>query len=91
MSCILPAVFEEVAFRGFMFTNLQAVTNTKSVIYITAFLFGVIHLSFISLLWLIPIGIVFAVLRARYNTLWYGVVGHFTYNFTITLIEFWYA
>jgi uncharacterized protein len=86
--CLQPAIFEEVAFRGFMFTNLQVLSSPKGAVYISAILFGIMHLSFISLLWLIPLGIVFAIMRLKYNTLWYGIIGHFIYNFTITLIEF---
>jgi uncharacterized protein len=86
---IQPAIFEEVAFRGFLFNYLKRVTTPASAVYITAFLFGFIHMQFISLLWLIPMGLIFAYSRNRYNTLWYGVVGHFAYNFTITAMEFW--
>ncbi|HEU5292196.1 MAG TPA: CPBP family intramembrane glutamic endopeptidase [Cyclobacteriaceae bacterium] len=89
--CVQPAIFEEVAFRGFMFNNLQRVSSPIGAIYITSFIFGIIHLAFISMLWLVPLGLAFAFLRYRYNTLWYGVIGHFTYNLGITLLEFyWY-
>lgn len=86
---IQPAIFEEVAFRGFLFNYLKKVTTPNSAIYVTAFLFGIMHMQFISLLWLIPMGLIFAYSRNRYHTLWYGVVGHFAYNFTITAMEFW--
>jgi membrane protease YdiL (CAAX protease family) len=86
--CVQPALFEEVAFRGFLYSNLEKVTSAQSAIYITAFIFGIIHLAVISMLWLVPGGLIFAFLRMKYNTLWYGVVGHFTYNFVITLIDF---
>lgn len=89
MTCLQPAVFEEVAFRGFMFTNLQRLASAKGAVYVSAVLFGIMHLSFISLIWLVPLGIVFGMLRYRYNTLWYGIIGHFIYNFTITAIEFY--
>jgi membrane protease YdiL (CAAX protease family) len=88
MTCVSPAIFEEIAFRGFMFENLQALASSKEAVYISAILFGIMHLSFISLLWLIPLGIIFAMLRVKYNTLWYGIIGHFIYNFTITVLEF---
>jgi membrane protease YdiL (CAAX protease family) len=86
---VQPAIFEEVAFRGFLFSNLERVTSPTSVVYITAFLFGIMHLTIISLIWLIPIGIAFALLRKKYNTLWYGIVGHFVYNFSVTLIDYY--
>jgi uncharacterized protein len=86
--CVQPAIFEEVAFRGFMFTNLEKATSPFGAVYITGFVFGIMHLAFISLIWLVPIGLVFALLRLKYNTLWYGIIGHFTYNLGIILIEF---
>ncbi|HTH58496.1 MAG TPA: CPBP family glutamic-type intramembrane protease [Cyclobacteriaceae bacterium] len=85
---VQPAIFEEVAFRGFLFNNVARLSNGESAIFITGFIFGLIHLQFISLFWLVPIGLAFAFLRNKYNTLWYGVIGHFTYNFCITLFEF---
>ena len=88
--CVQPAVFEEVAFRGFMFGNLKRVTSPAGAIYISSFVFGLLHLAIISLIWLVPIGLAFAFLRFRYNTLWYGIIGHFAYNLGITLIEFYH-
>jgi membrane protease YdiL (CAAX protease family) len=90
MTCVQPAIFEEVAFRGFIFTNLQVLSSPKGAVYISAILFGIMHLAFISLLWLIPLGIAFAMLRMKYKTLWYGIIGHFTYNFTIIFLEFYW-
>lgn len=87
--CVQPALFEEVTFRGFLYSNLSKVTSARSAIYITGFIFGIIHLAVISMLWLVPIGLIFAFMRMKYNTLWYGIAAHFTYNFVITLIDFW--
>lgn len=87
--CIQPAIFEEVAFRGFLFNNIQDFTTPHTALYVTSFLFGVIHLAVISLIWLIPIGLAFAFLRFKYNTLWYGMIGHFFYNLTVIGIEYY--
>lgn len=89
MIAVEPALFEEVAFRGFLFTSLARIAKGGNAVYISAFLFGIMHLSIISLLWLVPIGIAFAELRRRYNTLWYGMAGHFTYNLCIVLYEYY--
>jgi membrane protease YdiL (CAAX protease family) len=86
-TCVQPAIFEEVAFRGFLFNNIQQVTTPSGAVYITAFIFGIIHLAVISMLWLVPLGLIFGILRAKYNTLWYGVIGHFTYNLGFVLLE----
>jgi uncharacterized protein len=88
MIAVQPAIFEEVAFRGFLFDNLKKIAGGNSAIYISGFVFGIMHLQIISLIWLVPIGLAFGFLRNKYNTLWYGIIGHFTYNFFITLYEF---
>ena len=87
-TCVQPAIFEEVAFRGFLFNNIQQISTAASTVYITAFVFGIIHLTIISMLWLVPLGLVFGLLRAKYNTLWYGIIGHFTYNLGVVLLEY---
>jgi membrane protease YdiL (CAAX protease family) len=86
--CVQPALFEEVAFRGFLFNNMTKVTTGTTAVYITAFVFGIMHFAIISMLWLVPLGAIFAYLRLRHNTLWYGMVGHFSYNFTIIFLQF---
>lgn len=89
LTCIQPAILEEVAFRGFLFNNIQKISTPAGTAYITAFIFGIIHLALISMLWLVPIGLVFAFLRIKYNTLWYGVIGHFAYNLGFALLDYW--
>lgn len=89
LTCVQPAIFEEVAFRGFLFSNIQKISTPSGAAYITAFIFGIIHLSVISMLWLVPLGLAFAFLRLKYNTLWYGVIGHFTYNLGFVLLDYW--
>jgi len=87
LQCIYPAVFEELAFRGFLINNLRALSNDRTAIGVSGFLFAIMHINFLGLLWLLPIGLLFGYLRIRYNTLWYGITGHFVYNFVITLID----
>ena len=83
-----PAIFEEIAFVDSCTIMYHDWQRHQNAIYITGFVFGIIHLAIISMLWLVPIGIIFAWLRWKYNTLWYGMIGHFVYNFCITVIEY---
>jgi uncharacterized protein len=84
---VQPAIFEELAFRGFVFSNLNKVSSAGTAIFISAFMFGIIHMSTISLLWIIPLGMFYAYLRNKYNTLWYGIMAHFIHNLTVVLLE----
>ncbi len=86
---IFPAIFEELAFRGFIFNNLKSLSGKKSAIWGSSFLFALVHFSLLSLFWLIPFGLILSYLRNKYSTLLYGILGHFTHNATTVLIEYY--
>ena len=88
--CIQPAIFEEMAFRGFIYSGLQEMANKETAIFISSFLFAIMHLSIISLPWLIGIGLLFCWFRNKYNTLWYGMIGHALFNFVAVVMEFYF-
>jgi len=79
---VTPAVFEELGFRGYLLQNLLKVADAQQALFITSFLFAIIHMSFISLFWLIPFALLLGYVRLKENTLWYGVFMHFFFNFT---------
>lgn len=84
---VQPALFEEIAFRGFIFNNLLRMSSPFQTIIITSFMFGIIHLSPISLIWMIPLALFYAYLRQRTSMIWYGVLAHFIHNSTVVLLE----
>lgn len=84
---LMPAIFEEIAFRGVMYNYCADFLDERLVVVVTAFLFAIMHLSLISLVWLIPFGYVIGQLRRRYNTIWYGVIFHFVFNLTACVID----
>jgi len=83
----MPAIFEELAFRGILYNYFPAFLDERIVVMITGFIFAAIHLNFFSLVWLIPFGILIGSLRRRYNTIWYGVIFHFVFNLTACIID----
>lgn len=84
---VFPAVFEEIAFRGVLFADAVPALRLKPTIIFTAILFTIIHFSLISVLWILPSGLLFGYLRARYRTIWYGVIGHMLYNGSLVILE----
>lgn len=86
---LAPALFEELAFRGFVFGNLKVIGGRKSAIWGSTFLFALMHFSLISLFWLVPFGYLLAWFRSRYNTLLYGIIGHFVHNTTVTVLDYY--
>ncbi|PKP05399.1 MAG: hypothetical protein CVU11_00400 [Bacteroidetes bacterium HGW-Bacteroidetes-6] len=87
---VFPAIFEEIAFRGVVFGELEKIAGATSAIVVSAILFTILHLSLFSILWIFPIGLLFGYLRAKYKTLWYGIIGHFLYNSSIIFIEYFF-
>ncbi len=87
---ILPPVFEELGFRGFLFNQLIKITSPKVTIALTAFIFALVHLSIISLLWIFPFGLLLGYLRYKYNTLWLGMIIHFIHNLIVLSLDYYY-
>lgn len=85
---IFPAVFEELSFRGYLMQKLLIVVGEKEAIYISSFLFFIIHLNVLSFFWLLPFAIILGHIRIKEKTIWYGVAIHFIFNLTTCLVEF---
>ncbi len=84
-----PAVFEELGYRGFMYSGLRQLLDEKQSFFITAFAFALIHLSFMSFFWLLPFALWLGYLRIKENTIWYGVVIHFVFNAATVLCDYY--
>ena len=88
MIAVQPAILEELAFRGVIQGGLSRIIEPQQTIYLTAFLFAIVHMSLLSLFWLIPFAILLSYLRNKENTLWYGIIMHFFFNATACFLEF---
>ena len=86
---VLPAIFEELAYRGIILQGLFKLAEERQAIFISAFLFAIIHMSFISFFWLLPFAIWLGNVRLKEKTIWYGVLIHFFFNLTACFFEFW--
>lgn len=88
-TAILPPIFEELGFRGFLFNCLQKVVNERITIVATAFVFALIHFSFISFIWIFPFGLILGYIRSKYNTIWYGIIIHFIHNLIVLMLDYY--
>lgn len=87
---IIPPIFEELAFRGFLFNQMLHITNWKVTVLATGFVFALVHFSPLSILWIFPFGIVLGYLRHKYKTLWLGMIVHFIHNLIVVLLDYYY-
>lgn len=84
---VFPALFEELAYRGYLMQKLLQIVDPKEAVYITSILFFFAHFSMISVFWMLPFALLLGYVRLRKQTLWYGVAMHFFLNLTTCLIE----
>jgi sodium transport system permease protein len=89
---LLPAVCEEVAFRGYILTGLEDGHRTRSAILLQALLFGFLHVLlslFQQLFNATLLGIVLGLLAVRSRSLLPGIVFHFLNNAMAVSLAYW--
>ncbi|MEO1087120.1 MAG: type II CAAX endopeptidase family protein, partial [Acidobacteriota bacterium] len=79
---VLPAVCEEVAFRGVLLQALRRRLAPLSVVLISAAVFAVFHIEWVRLLPTFFLGVLLALLTYATGSLWPAVVWHFINNAT---------
>lgn len=84
---VVPAVGEELMFRGmFMRMLTRATRNVHAGIWLTALLFGLIHLQFYNFLAIVFMGALFGYLLIWTGNIWIPIIAHFLNNaVTVTL------
>ncbi len=77
---IIPAVCEELFFRGFLQQKLGKVTGQHAAIWISAAIFSLMHLQFYGFFGRLFLGALLGYLLYRSGSLWPSIIAHFTYN-----------
>jgi len=89
MIAILPAIAEEILFRGAIASLLKDATkNVHLAVFLSAFIFSAIHLQFYGFLPRFLLGLVLGYLFFWSGSLWLPIVAHFTNNFLSVMVEF---
>ncbi len=78
--CVLPAVFEEVMFRGVVFNYFRQY-GKKAAILISSFLFALMHCDFTNFFATFLIGAICAYTVSKTNRIVYSMIIHFMVNF----------
>ena len=82
---ILPGIFEELGFRGWMQSAWKLVLPSGRALILTACAFTVIHFSYYSIGWLLPFALYLGWLRERSGSIWPGVIAHMGHNTAMVL------
>jgi membrane protease YdiL (CAAX protease family) len=88
---LLPALGEELFFRGALFSILKDWTKRKHLtIFITAFIFSAIHLQFYGFLPRFLLGVGFGYLFIFTGSLWAPILAHFINNSLAVVVAFFF-
>ncbi len=88
--CIMPAVWEELAFRGILQFQLTKVIGKNEALLITAVLFAIIHCSLFSAPYLLLVGLFLGKLRELSGSLTACMIAHFLHNLVVVSVEVLY-
>lgn len=78
---ILPAIFEEIMFRGVLQNVLTKwFKGPWAAILVTAFIFSIIHMSFYGFFVRFALGIILGLVFYYSGSLWLVIIFHFLYN-----------
>lgn len=84
---IMPAICEEVFFRGVIFSGYRFISTMKACC-ITGLLFGITHMDAQQFLYTFALGSLFCVLVYRTNSILASMTAHFTINASQILLAF---
>lgn len=76
---ILPAVLEEIVFRGIILTNYKALSMGRAAFF-SALLFGIMHLNLFQFFYTFAIGIFLAILVYYTNSIFSSMLSHLVIN-----------
>jgi ABC-2 type transport system permease protein/sodium transport system permease protein len=88
----VPAVFEELCFRGFLFASLRTLLAADRTVIASALLFGIFHEVIFPgrLLTSTFLGLVLGYVRMRTGSIIPGIVLHMVHNGLLLTIAYWH-
>ena len=86
-AALIPAVSEELLFRGVLLRLIKQTKGEKAALYLTSILFAVLHLSVEGFPALLVIGGLLAKMALKYNGLFLPILFHMVYNMAAIVIN----
>lgn len=86
-AALIPAVCEELLFRGVLLHYLERKTGKKRAVVISGLAFALLHFSFHGFAALAVIGLFLSSLTIKYRNLWLAIIFHFMYNALVIVMQ----
>ena len=87
---VVPAVCEEVLFRGYILRNFERSMNVWVAIVLSGLIFGIFHIRLTQFIPLALLGMLLAWMTIQTRSLWPAVVAHFVNNGGSVLFVYFY-
>jgi uncharacterized protein len=84
--CLMPGIFEELAFRGYIMSRLEKAGNVREALIIQAAMFSILHLLPGVFITHFIFGLILGAVRLRSGSLYPGMLIHIAWN-GIVIIE----
>jgi len=81
--CVMPAIVEEISFRGLIQHWLHAAIDPWKAILLASVLFSAAHFSFISAPYLFGVGVLLGWVRWKTGSLYPSMLLHFLHNYAV--------
>lgn len=82
---ILSPIIEEIVFRGIMLSKVRKFGDKTAIVF-TAVAFGLFHGNFSQFFYAVALGMIFAYITVRTNTIKYSIILHILINLTGSVI-----
>ncbi|MEE2904400.1 MAG: ABC transporter permease subunit/CPBP intramembrane protease [Myxococcota bacterium] len=86
-TALVPAIIEEITFRGVILGQLRARQGAITTIVIQAVLFGLVHGSLYRFFPTAALGVLLGVIAWKTRSIWPGIVVHFLTNAILVTLE----
>jgi membrane protease YdiL (CAAX protease family) len=81
--CIMPAVVEEIGFRGIIQTQLEKVVSPRVAILVASAAFSAAHFNPLSAPYLALVGVLLGWLKWKTGSLYPAIAAHFLHNYVV--------
>lgn len=85
---IIPAIFEEFAFRGVALGLLRKKMPDMAAVTVSALIFGILHGNMEQIPFAFCMGIVFALTAVLTGSMWPAIAAHFLTNFNSVVLDY---
>lgn len=85
---IIPAICEELLFRGVILQGLRRNFKEPLAIFLSALMFALMHGSLQQFIYPLILGIIFGLIFVRGNSVIYSIIAHFVNNFIVVLLDY---